>query len=60
MVIVKGAIGRTDRENRDNMRVFSRGGYSPTLKSHIAKEQMKVLKRYETKVGRHDPKRQRA
>lgn len=32
MVIVKGAIGRTDRENRDNMRVFSRGGVLANIK----------------------------
>ena len=58
MVIVKGAIGLTDRQNRDDKRVFDRGGYSPTLKSHIAKEQIRVLKKYETKNDRHDPDRQ--
>ena len=35
-----GGIGRTERENRDNMRVFSRGGYSPTLKAHIATDKI--------------------
>ena len=32
-IIVLGGIGRNDRENRDNMRVFSRGGVRSVFKS---------------------------
>ena len=34
-VIVMGAIGNTDRQNRDNMRVLNRGGVASHLK-HIS------------------------
>lgn len=46
-VIVLGGIGKTDRENRDAMRVLSGGGVTFTLISHISVEPPKVLKRYE-------------
>lgn len=32
-VIVMGGIGRTERENRDDMRVFSRGGGRSDIES---------------------------
>ena len=45
-IIVLGAIGNTDRQNRDNMRVLSGKGLIYTLKSHIDKDHPLVLKRY--------------
>ena len=45
-IIIKGAIGNTARENRDNMRVLSRGGVVYALKAHIDKEHPLVIKRY--------------
>jgi hypothetical protein len=48
-VIVMGGIGRTERENRDDMRVFSRGGYAPTLKAHIATEKPMVIRKWKRK-----------
>lgn len=44
-----GGIGRTERENRDNMRVFSRGGYSPTLKAHISTDKIMVVRKWKRK-----------
>lgn len=38
-VIVLGGIGRTERENRDNMRVFSRGGVQSYIKSAYSDRQ---------------------
>ena len=49
-IIVLGGIGRNDRENRDNMRVFDRGGYSPTLKAHIDKDKIMVVKKWKRKL----------
>jgi len=46
---VLGGIGRNDRENRDNMRVFDRGGYAPTLKAHIDKDKLMVVKKWKRK-----------
>jgi hypothetical protein len=46
-VIVLGGIGKTDRENRDAMRVLGGGGATFTLISHISVEPPKVLRRYE-------------
>lgn len=46
-VIVLGGIGKTDRENRDAMRVLSGGGATFTLISHISVEPPKVLRKYE-------------
>lgn len=34
-----GGIGRTERENRDNMRVFSRGGVRSDLESTYSDRQ---------------------
>lgn len=42
-----GGIGKTDRENRDAMRVLGGGGATFTLISHISVEPPKVLRRYE-------------
>ena len=41
-----GGIGKTDRENRDNMRVLAGGGTVYALKAHIDKEHPLVIKRY--------------
>ena len=49
-IVVLGGIGKTDRENRDNMRVLA-GGTVYALKAHIDKEQPLVIKRYR-KQGR--------
>lgn len=46
-LIVFGAIGNTARQNRDNMRIFGGQGLCPTLKSHISKESIMVVKRWE-------------
>jgi hypothetical protein len=46
-VIVLGGIGKTDRENRDAMRVLGGGGATFTLISHISVEPPKVLRKYE-------------
>ena len=45
-VIVLGAIGNTDRQNRDNMRVIARQGLIYTLKAHIDKDHPLVVKKY--------------
>lgn len=42
-----GGIGKTDRENRDAMRVLGGGGATFTLVSHISVEPPKVLRKYE-------------
>lgn len=47
-IIVVGSIGNTDRQNRDNMRVLSRGGQMFALKSHIDKDQPLVVRKHET------------
>ncbi len=44
-IIIKGAIGNTPRQNRDNMRVLGGGGTIYTLKSHIDKDHPLILKR---------------
>lgn len=49
-IIVLGGIGRTERENRDNMRVFSGGGTAPTLKAHIDKDKILVVKKWKRKL----------
>ena len=43
-LIIKGVIGNTPRQNRDNMRVFDRRGVTPCLKSHISKEPIMVIR----------------
>ncbi len=48
-IIIKGSIGNTDRQNRDNMRILGGGGVIYTLKSHIDKEHPMVLKRLREK-----------
>lgn len=45
-IIVLGSIGKSDRENRDNMRVMSRGGCCITIKAHVEKEKPMVLKKW--------------
>ena len=46
-IIIKGAIGNTQRQNRDNMRVLGKGGgNSYTLKSHIHIDKPLVVKKY--------------
>jgi len=45
-LIILGAIGNTARQNRDNMRIFDRRGQCPTLKSHISKESIMVVRKY--------------
>lgn len=44
-IIIKGAIGNTDRQNRDNMRVLARSGIIYTLKSHIMQDHPLVIKK---------------
>lgn len=48
-IIVKGAIGNTDRQNRDNARVISGGGISINLKSVNYKDPPKVLRKWKRK-----------
>lgn len=50
-IVILGAIGNTDRQNRDNMRVLHGGGTIYTLKSHIDKDHPLVLKRYRKRVS---------
>ena len=38
-IIVLGGIGRNERENRDNMRVFSRGGVRSDFESAYSNRQ---------------------
>lgn len=42
---IAGAIGNTDRQNRDSSRVIIRGGISTTLKSVIYKDPPKVIRK---------------
>ena len=51
-IVVLGGVGNTDRENRDNMRVFSRGGCCPTMKAHIDKDKILVVKKWRRSVNR--------
>lgn len=46
-IYILGSIGNTARQNRDNMRVFSKKGVCPCLKSHISKESIMVVKKWE-------------
>ena len=45
-IIVLGAIGKTERQNRDNMRVIFRGGCIYNLKAHIDKDHPLVIKEW--------------
>ena len=47
-VIIKGAIGNTERQNRDNMRVLGRNGTIYALKSHIAMDHPLVVKKWKS------------
>ena len=47
-IIVLVAIGNTARQNRDNMRIFDRRGQCPTLKSHISKESIMVIRKWKS------------
>ena len=51
-VIVKGAIGNTERQNRDNMRVLGRNGTIYALKSHIAMDHPLVVKKWKNELKR--------
>ena len=46
-VIIKGAIGNTERQNRDNMRVLGRNGTIYALKSHISMDKPMVIRKWE-------------
>lgn len=48
-MIIVGAIGNTDRQNRDDYRVLSGGGTVWTLKAHISVAQPLVVKRWRKK-----------
>jgi hypothetical protein len=45
-IYILGSIGNTARQNRDNMRIFDRRGQCPTLKSHISKESIMVIRKW--------------
>lgn len=45
-LVIKGVIGNTARQNRDNMRVFGKNGVVPCLKAHIAKESIMVVRKW--------------
>ena len=45
-IIVLGGVGKTKRENRDDMRVIFRGGCSQTLKAHISQSPPLVIKKW--------------
>lgn len=51
-IYILGSIGNTPRQNRDNMRVFSKNGVCPTLKSHISKESIMVVRKYANRDNR--------
>lgn len=51
-IYILGSIGNTPRQNRDNMRVFSKNGVCPTLKSHISKESIMVVRKYANRNNR--------
>lgn len=44
-VNVLGAIGNTERQNRDNMRVLDRNGIIYSLKAHISMDHPLVIKK---------------
>jgi hypothetical protein len=46
-IIILGAIGNTERQNRDNARVLGGGGTIYTLKSHIATDKPLVVRKWE-------------
>ena len=48
-IIVVGAIGNTERQNRDDMRVISRGGLMYNLKAHIQTDKPLVVRRWKRK-----------
>lgn len=48
-MIIKGAIGNTPRQNRDDFRVLGGGGTVWTLKAHIAVGQPLVIKKWKKK-----------
>lgn len=45
-IVVVGAIGQTERENRDNMRVVARGGCIYNLKAHIQVDKPLVVREW--------------
>ena len=57
-IIVLGAIGTTERQNRDNMRVLGGGGQMYALKAHISFDHPMVVKKYD-KDNRSDGQFQR-
>ena len=46
-VNILGAIGNTERQNRDNMRVLGRNGTIYALKSHISMDKPMVIRKWE-------------
>lgn len=48
-IIILGAIGNTERQNRDNMRVLDGGGKMYALKSHIQFDKPLVLRKWKRK-----------
>ncbi len=51
-VIIVGAIGKTERQNRDACRVMLGGGMTFTLIAHIEKEQPLVLKEWKRNANK--------
>lgn len=45
-IYILGTIGNTPRQNRDNMRVFSKKSVCPCLKSHISKESIMEVREW--------------
>lgn len=43
--VLEGAIGNSDRQNRDDYRVMARGGTIYTLKAHIDKAPPLVIRK---------------
>lgn len=48
-IIVLGAIGKTERKNRDAFRVLSGGGVMYALPAHIKADQPLVTKKWKRK-----------
>jgi len=53
-IIILGAIGNTERQNRDNMRVLDGGGKMYALKAHIQTDKPLVLKKWKRSVSKSE------
>ena len=48
-IIIVGAIGNTERNNRDNFQVMSGGGMVRTLTAHISFDKPLILRKWQRK-----------